>query len=1177
MLGLVATVFIAAVGALAWLFGTEPGLRWALARLQAEVPGLQVEGARGTLVSLVTVQRLVYEADGTRIEARAIGTRAHFAAALGGRLVLEPLKVSSLDIAIGEGGSRASGPLAVPFGVRVGELEIERLRVQRAEATYSARNVRFSHLALGATSPPSVSAEGGFELEHERFPLGVTLALGGTLDRLEVRAKVLQAQTEAQIRAVLALFRPQKIVELEARAAPFDLARVAEELPHAALSLEVKATGDERGLRGTLAITNASPGPLDRGGLPVASVQARVSSADLQNATFEQLRIALAGGGVIEGRGDIRPGTFAGTVRASRINLRVLRSDLRETELSGPLELTLTEARQSVRGTLAQADMSVTADVVREGDTVDVRSLHAAAAGGEVKGTGKVRLGTPVRFEARLAAAHFDPAAFGSYPRGSVSGLVNARGELAAEPRIELDWTIADSTLVELPLRTRGSARLAGRRIVQGDAEATLGSARATARGSFGAAADRLAWTLDVGKLQEHLEVVAGRLRASGELGGTWQMPQGRISARFEALEVQGYEASSATAEISGTPTRHEGRFTVRTEAAELQTRLRGGYADGTWIGEISSLESKGKVPVTLRAPAALRIARNRIELGKVEASLGGGALLVRELAWSPTRTVSSGEFTGLPAQWLIALANLTDRLRATLLLDGQWSINATPGLDGNLRLRRASGDLTVLDAEQPLELGISSLALDARFTDAGVGVRLDAVSRYATAAVGGQLGRDPKAGPIGLGSGSALLLQGQIALAHTRVLAQPVLADARFDGRVTGDLQASGTLGAPVFSGNVRGDAITFEYPPWGVYLKNGEVRARLEGDTLQVERLNIDAGEGRFSASGKLPLRFADGNAKLAWQAKNFAALERPDLRLVTSGEGEASFDGKRLSLTGELRAERGHLEIERERMPKLGEDVVITGQPKSTAPREKTPLPLDLNVDLDLGENLTVRAQGLEGKLTGRINLATSKDGELRAYGKLATLNATFYAYGQRLQVDPGILIFDGPIDNPTLQITAWRKNQAVEAGVQVSGTVRAPRVQIVSQPQVPEGERLSWLVLGRAPSDATKADLGLLQAAAGALLARGDSMPLDRRIAQSFGLDEVSFRGTGELQDRAVAFGKRLSDKLYVSYEQGLGTVASNLVKVDYSLSRRWSLRAETGTSSGWGLFYRFSWD
>jgi len=55
------------------------------------------------------------------------------------------------------------------------------------------------------------------------------------------------------------------------------------------------------------------------------------------------------------------------------------------------------------------------------------------------------------------------------------------------------------------------------------------------------------------------------------------------------------------------------------------------------------------------------------------------------------------------------------------------------------------------------------------------------------------------------------------------------------------------------------------------------------------------------------------------------------------------------------------------------------------------------------------------------------------------------------------------------------------------------------------------------------------------------------------------------------------GKRLSNRLYLSYEQGIGAVASNLIKLDYALGRRWTLRAETGSSSGGGLFYRYSWD
>ncbi|HET7366405.1 MAG TPA: translocation/assembly module TamB domain-containing protein, partial [Burkholderiales bacterium] len=1031
------------------------------------------------------------------------------------------------------------------------------------------------HIALGGAAPASVSADGRFELEHESFPLAATLALGGSLERLELRLGLRQAQTTAEVKATLAPFRPQHIVALDARVAPVDPARLQAGLPHAALALAVSASGSDRGLQGKVEVTNPAAGPIDKQRLPVAALRARVASKDLASAVLEELRVELAGGGVLEGRGELGPGGFRGTVRATGLNLRGLRSTLRETALAGPLELDLAREQQTVRGTLAQAGMTVSAEAVRRGDTVDVRSLRAAAQGGEIAGSGRLRLADPLAFEANLQLARFDPAAFGDYPAGSISGTVQAQGRLAAEPRIDVGWSIADSTLLELPLATKGSARIAGRHVLQADVTASLGNSRASAHGSFGTPPDKLAWTLEAARLDELAADLAGRMQARGTLGGTWSAPEGVIDAELTSLEVRGYEIPGATLNIAGTLARHEARLSVRTAAAEMRARLRGGYDAGVWSGEIASLQGAGAVGFTLRAPTPLKLARSRVELGRLEAVIGNGRLLVRELNWSRERLASSGEFAGLPAQWLVAAAGLSERLRASMLLDGDWSIAAAPSLDGTLRVRRASGDFTIVD-ERAIDLGVSGATLDARFTDAGVGARLDFTSRYISAAAAGQVGRDAHGGVFGVGPDSSLLVQGQLELSRTRALVQPVLADARFDGRITADLQASGTLGAPVFSGTLRGDALAFEYPPYGVYLKSGELRAKLAGDRLQVERFNVQAGAGNFSATGTLPLRFADGNAKLTWQAKNFGVLERPDLRLVTSGEGEASFDGKRFALSGELRAERGHYEFERERMPKLGEDVVVSGEARAS-PQARTPLPLDLNVDLDLGSNLSVRVQGLEGKLTGRINLVTSKEGELRAYGKLTAVNAIFYAYGQKLQVDPGMLVFDGPLDNPGLQVTAWRRNQAVEAGVQLSGTMRAPIVQIVSQPQVSEGERLSWLVLGRAPTDANKADLGLLQAAAGALLARGNSMPLDRRIAQSFGLDEVSFRGTGELQDRVLAVGKRVSDKLYLSYEQGLGTVASSLVKMDYSLSRRWSLRAETGTSSGGGLFYRFSWD
>jgi len=1165
----------AAAGFVAWLFATEPGLQWALRQAEMRSDGkLSFEGVRGTLVSTVELDRVRFDGP-TVVEARGVAGHGHLAAALGGRLVIEPLRIDSLQIVIGtDDKAKPPSSPALPFGIRLGEFNLARLQVRLPDATYEFANLRFAHLSLNA--PSGVSAEGSFELKHDQFPIVASLTLGGTLEELNAHLKGTLAGIPADVRGVLTPLRPQKLQRAEVRAGPVDLAQLNAELPQTALEISLRGSRTPKGFAGTLEAGNSAAGPIDRHRLPVAKAQAAFST-DLQSADLEQLHLALAGGGTLEGRGVASATGFDGTLKASRLNLRGLRSDLRETQLSGPLELSLARDVQTVRGTLSQPGMSVAAHAVRKGNEIDIRQLRAAAEGGEVTGSGKVRLGEPLAFDARLALAHFNPAAFGDYPAGTISGTVAGKGEYGKEIRAEIQWALAGSNLIEQPFETSGSARIAGKRVLAATADARLADTRATLRGAFGAGGDRLSWTLDAPKIEDHVEAVRGRLKASGSLGGTWEEPSLVVEARAEELEFpHGLKASSASAEFAGTAARHAAQILLRIEGTDVQARLAGSLNGRQWVGDIQALEANGRVPFILRAPTPLKASPERVELGYVAASVGDGRLLVKELTWSKERVTSVGEFSGVPAQWIITALGQTEHLRSTLLLDGQWQIAAAPALSGTLSVRRAAGDLTLVDQNE-LELGLQGIALDARFAAAGVGVRLDVSSSYGNGTLAGQIGRDPAAGALGLGANSPLSAQGQIEIAHAKLLAEPWLADSRFDGRIGADLEASGTLADPLFAGSLRGDAIAFDYPPLGIYLRNGQFRAKLAGDTLQVERLSIQAGDGSFSASGTLPIRVAQGKgAKLTWQARSFSLLERPDMRVVTSGEGEAEFDGKRFAFSGELRVDRGHIEYETQRVPKLGDDVVIAGE-KRPAPQARSALPVDLNVDLELGSNLTIAMHGLEGKLGGRVNLATTKDGELRAYGRLQTLNATFYAYGQKLQVDPGIVIFDGPLDNPALQITAWRRNQAVEAGVQISGTVRAPRVQLVSQPAVSEGERLSWLVLGRAPTDATKADLGLLQAAAGALLARGDSMPLDRRIARSFGLDEISFRGSGEVQDRVLAVGKRFSDKLYLSYEQGIGTVTSSLVKLDYALSRRWSARIETGTSTGGGIFYRFSWD
>lgn len=884
------------------------------------------------------------------------------------------------------------------------------------------------------------------------------------------------------------------------------------------------------GAAGTIALENAQPGPLDAGRVPVVSARARFSSPDFARARLEELRVTLAGGGTLTGQGEVSADGARARVEVSGLDLKAAYSTLHRTALAGALELEVTLEAQSVRGRLAQDGMSVRADVTRRGDTISIEALRAEARGGTLTGDGTIGLGETLRAKARLELARLDPSAFGDYPRGSISGRFDLDGRADGAPTLDARWRIEQSRLDGRALASTGRARFSRARIADARIEASYGPARASVHGAFGRAGDRLAWTFALDEL-----------RAEGRLEGTLQA--------------------------------HELRVSAQASPADVQAHLRGGLEGSTWQGEIRSLRNEGEYPLRLLAPAPLSVSPERAALGRFEAALDAGRILVREAHWHPSELRTSGEFSALPARWLALAAGLGERLRATMLVDGSWSIARAGHLEGTLRLTRRSGDLTLLLDGEPVPLELDAATLEARAQASGLALELTAASRYGKLALSGTIGNAPGGLP---GPGSPLDLNARLDAAALAVLAQPIVTEARIDGRLWAELRIAGTLGEPRVAGTLRGEALSLAMPPYGVYLRNGLLVAELAGDRLRVTEFSVRGAGGEFTAQSELPLGLEGGATQIEWSARSLGLLERPDLRLVVSGAGRAGFDGKRVSLSGRVRADRGHLVIDRQRLPRPGEDVAIAGAP-SRAANGRPPLPVDLDVTLELGSDLRLEAEGFDGRLTGEVRFTTVKDGELRAHGQVRSVNATLFAFQQRLVVDPGQLSFDGPLDNPALNVTAWRRNQAVEVGVQVSGTVQVPRVALVSIPPVPQADRLSWLVLGRPPGEATKADVALLQTAAGALLARGQEAPLGRRVAGAFGLDEVTLRGVGEAEGSVVAVGKRLSDRLYVSYEQGMGEVATNLVKLDYALGKRWSLRAETGTTSGAGLFYRFAWD
>jgi translocation and assembly module TamB len=209
------------------------------------------------------------------------------------------------------------------------------------------------------------------------------------------------------------------------------------------------------------------------------------------------------------------------------------------------------------------------------------------------------------------------------------------------------------------------------------------------------------------------------------------------------------------------------------------------------------------------------------------------------------------------------------------------------------------------------------------------------------------------------------------------------------------------------------------------------------------------------------------------------------------------------------------------------------------------------------------------------------AEGKNATPRLTGELRTVNGTYRAYGQRLNIESGTLRFGGAYDNPALDILALRPNLQQVVGVQISGTAQLPVVRLYSDPDLPDADKLSWLVLGRASSNGG-AETAMLQQAALALLAGNGKTPVTG-LVNAFGLDEVSVgqaattNADGSTGSEAtVKLGKRISRDFYVAFERSLaGTLGT--FYVFYDLSRRLTLRAESGAQSAVDLIFTTRFD
>lgn len=993
--------------------------------------------------------------------------------------------------------------------------------------------------------------------------------------------KALQATLTADIQP----WQAQPLVRAHAQWQALNLAALWPQAPQTDMAGAAHVTPAGTGWQGAVQLRNRGSGPWNQQRLPLESLDAQIAFTDGQ-WVVHSLK-ALGAGGRIAAQGQAS-GTSAGAALASAWQVKATAHGVNPAALDTRLEAVV-------------LDGQLTAQQTPGGIRLDARLQSAADQRSAKPGLAK--------------------------PSDTLRGLklqtVEARG-VWKSPALQLDHLLVLTPDAKL----EGTAAL---HTLSGAAEGRLAlalpGAVATLDGSLSASSGDgalLAKVTDAARVALWLDQLPG---VPVTLPKTLRQGRGEVSARWQGGWQKQDQAQGLTltvaAQLDQDPLRlallstlRGGRVSDTTWHASLDTasvKIQGLTKTGVW-----SLALTDKVPFKLQQDARIQVLEMSAGAARMTGPVPGTARLQWQAArWAqqagqpivPAQWQTQGSIHDLPLAWLELLgqtqvANLG--LKGDVLFGGQWDASSGDTLTIRATLERTAGDLQLQAPEAPggqISVGLREASLEVNAQGGMVNAKLRWDSER-----GGQVSADVST-RLQSQNGSWTWpadapLAGSVSAKLPPVGAWSVLAPPGWRMRGTLDANAtlSGTASAPQWRGTLLAQDLALRSVVDGIDFSQGSLRAKLDGQRLEIETFKLHgaggASGGQLVVKGSVAwLPHTAGTATtstaerirmdLVAEAQSLRMSTRADRRLVVSGQVSAQLADARLAITGTLKAKEALFILPDDSTPRLGDDVRVRGPQASTVPTPATPTATGVRVvpnvaiTLDLGDNFEVRGRGLNTRLAGSLELRSNADTKQvpRLTGSLRTVRGTYKAYGQQLAIEEGVLRFSGPLDNPSLDILALRPNLQQRVGVQVNGTALSPVVRLYADPDLPDSEKLAWLVLGRSAANGG-AESAMLQQAAMALLG-GSGPGITARLAQSLGLDALSMGSGANTADggstgATVTLGKRLSREFYVTFERSMADTLGTLY-IFYDLSRRLTLRAQSGEQSAVDLIFTLRYD
>lgn len=428
--------------------------------------------------------------------------------------------------------------------------------------------------------------------------------------------------------------------------------------------------------------------------------------------------------------------------------------------------------------------------------------------------------------------------------------------------------------------------------------------------------------------------------------------------------------------------------------------------------------------------------------------------------------------------------------------------------------------------------------------------------------------------------------------------------------GTIHGKVNLAGTLSEPKISGELTLKNGNIFIPKLGIHPENITLQAILDNNKIVNITGNFQSGSGTGTLQGNINLNETHFPLALTVKGNNLQAVYLSEYKAIISPDLNFHFTYPKLELQGSIDISNAEI------IPKnfgetktLPDEVVFINQPQ---PSINSSLDTLLKIHLNLGDKVNLIYDNLQARVGGKILITKDFNSPTTAKGELFTLQGRYSAYGQKLVIDTGRLIYTGNIlTNPGLDIRAAKKVRRVltsnasdfslnaqtipiyagiettKVGIQVTGTANHPQISLFSIPaDLSQGDILSYLILGYPQSHASNSQGAALLSVLTSLNPNGGKIAhITEKFQQKFGLTELnvasvqSFNPISKKIESTTSFivGKQITDKLSVHYSIGLFDPVS-ILNLRYQINNHWAVQSETSTiDNGADLVYVFERD